>query len=66
MSPLDIARREVLAAALSYMATEVHLENSEPGPHDDAQRELHSEMLDEAIGKYAQARADELEGSDRG
>lgn len=66
MTPLDIAREKVLAAALSYAATRISLDVSQPGPHDDAQLELGLEMLDEAIGEYAQARQDELEGIERG
>ena len=66
MTPLDIARERVLAAALRYASTRISIEVSQPGPYDDAQQELDSEILDEAIGSYTQARLDELEGSDRG
>jgi len=66
MTPLQIARRKVISAALCYEGSQAFLDISEPGAFDDAQMELHEEMLDEAIGEYAQARAAELEGSDRG
>lgn len=66
MTPLQIAREKVVAASCSLAGNRIYTEVSQPGPHDDAQAELHDEILDQAIGEYYQARMDELHGGDQG
>lgn len=48
MDPTD----EVLISALSYQSSAMYLARSEPGPHDAAEMELKSDMLDDAIFAY--------------
>ena len=49
MSRLAQARRELIAAALSYQAAEL---GDETGPHYDAQLELCDEVLGNAVDLY--------------
>lgn len=43
---------EVIISALSYQSSAMYLARSEPGPYDDAEMELKSDMLDDAIFSY--------------
>jgi hypothetical protein len=50
-------REKVISAALHLAATRQHLdyEGSEPGPYDDARRELDEDVLGYALDGYLQA-----------
>jgi hypothetical protein len=53
---LYTARRELLAAALGYMASETYIESRHtPSAHDDAEMELKEDNLHDAIKKYVLA-----------
>lgn len=66
MSPLDIARQKVIAAACLTAGSRAMREVLDPTVDSSADLELDYEMLDSAIGEYAMARSAELEGLELG
>lgn len=66
MSPLEIARELVIAAGCGVAASRIERGVNPPGPNDADDQELDYEVLDTAIGMYAQARIAELEGLEMG
>lgn len=52
MSPLEIAKEKLLAAALALVANRLWTDVREPSAHDDAQAEMQQDIFDEAVVEY--------------
>lgn len=46
-------REKVLARSLRLLASRTAIEDTDPGPHDDAELEYAGEILEEAVLEYA-------------
>lgn len=55
MNPEYDSRAKLLAAALSLLASEQHMQSRLPGPNDDDERDLQDERLLIAAREYVKA-----------
>lgn len=59
MTEYQIKRNRVIEMALRYAASELHFENDHsPGPFDDAEMEMRSDELEQAVTEFAEVLAD--------
>lgn len=56
MTDTKIAKEKLLAASLQLVSSRLNIDSSEPGPYDDAQRELCDDIFDQAVDIYVQSR----------
>jgi hypothetical protein len=58
VTPIEIAREHVIAAALSLAASRTYIDVSAPGPYDSAELEYRSDALDESLMRWNEATAE--------